>query len=64
MNYAEIYERIEAAAQCIINDIEADESDADVFEEEGRIPWNNRDERELATEIGILIGEQFLEVDV
>lgn len=63
MKYQEIYTRIERAAECVLHDILADEADPDVFQEEGRDPWDTWDNAKLAKEIGSLIGEQFLEVD-
>jgi len=62
MKYDEIYKRIELAAECIILDIEADEREPEELAAEG-FNWEELSDDELAKEIGMLITEQFTEVD-
>ena len=62
MKYDEIYKRIELAAECIILDMQCDEREPEELAAEG-FNWEELSADELAKEIGMLITEQFTEVD-
>ena len=62
MKYAEILNRIELAAECVIKDIELDQREPEELAAEGIASWEKRPISEVATEIGQLMMQQFIEV--
>ena len=51
MKYAEILNRIELAAECVIKDIELDQREPEELAAEGIVSWEERPISEVATEI-------------